>query len=82
MAKTFFANGMEITYLKEIFCFAFIFRGPDGAVEKIYVSTTPSGAKTFISLTGASMEEYEKKYGAVQGWPKVKERETVNCLAT
>jgi len=69
MPKILFSNSLEVGHNKEVFCLVFKFQSPNGTiVESIYITVSPSGAKTLIELLTAEITQYQKEHGPVEAW--------------
>jgi len=67
--ETLFCNSFEIGHNKEAFCLIFKFQNPNGEIVKtVYITISPSGAKTLIEQLTAEMKDYEKEHGSVEPW--------------
>lgn len=64
-------NAVDITHNDESFCLTFVFQTNDGALEKVVVVISPSGAKTTKGLLEDELKSYEMEHGTVEPWQKI-----------
>jgi hypothetical protein len=66
--KTLYCNSFEVSHSKEAFCLILKFESPDGHVEVVYATMSPSGAKSLLNIISKQMSHYEKEHGKVKSW--------------
>lgn len=58
-------NALQATHSKDWISFIFTFEAPDGTSKSVYVSTSPSGAKTLAELAAKEVAAFEKEQQVV-----------------
>lgn len=62
-------NALQVTHSKESFSLVFTYEAPDRRTKSVYVSISPSGAKTLMDLVAAEVSAFEKEqHVVVKAW--------------
>jgi len=78
----FYCNSFEVNHDKTIFSLILKFKAPDGNIEAVYVTISPSGAKTLAKVLEERVKEFEEKFGEVQPWNVEKQEACAQNCAT
>jgi hypothetical protein len=80
--KSIYCNSIMVSHSSEFFLLTFSFETPDGHRDSVYITISPSGAKTLIEMVAREIDLYSAEHGKIEDTWEVEKTPKSKLLAS